>query len=182
MKKVLKNNKKNKLIKSASIIVFFTLILIVIISVYTMPSFKSVNPVVDNTVLFDNDLFFTYEINKYPTSVEISNAVDSNLSIGFSLDSASLNFGVVPVGGNIGKRFLTLTNLQESEAKMVFVAYGNISDMVGFNDNKFYLMPGVVKEVEIMLETKDDTQVGDYSGEINLVVKRSRYKLFEWLL
>ncbi|MCK5452665.1 MAG: hypothetical protein KAI51_04450, partial [Candidatus Aenigmarchaeota archaeon] len=147
-----------------------------------MPYLEPDSLVTDHTVLYDDNLFFTYEISKYPTSVEISNIEGQNISIGFSLESTSLDFGVVPTGGAIGMRFLTLKNTQDDTAKMLFFAYGNISSMIHYNDNNFHLKPEVTKDIEIMLKTDKNTPVGDYSGEINLVVKRARYNFMKLFL
>ncbi|MBW6461426.1 MAG: hypothetical protein K0B07_00030 [DPANN group archaeon] len=182
MKKQSKNSKKINLIKSLPIIMLAVLIVSLFAIVFHTPSFESDNPVKNHTVLYEEGMFYTYEINKYPTSVEISDIDERNLSVGFSLETSSLNFGVVPTGGNMGKRFLTLKNTQDSKAKMMFVVYGGISPLIKFNDNEFYLLPEVLKDIEIVLETKQDTMVGNYSGEINIVVKRSKYEFLEWLL
>ena len=182
MSKPLKKQNKKRYIKSISIVLVTVLVLFLIINHFFIFSFESTHPVQNYTVVYDEDLFFTYEINKYSTSVEISNVTEPNISIGFSLEPSSLSFGMVPTGGNIGRRFLTLNNIQQDKAKILFVVYGNISPMVYFSDNDFYLPPEIVKDVGIMLETNKDTPVGDYSGEINLIVKRSKYTFMDWLL
>lgn len=182
MKKQSKKQKKSNLIKSVPVIMVVAVIIALSAIVFYMPSFESDSPVQNHTVIYEEGMFYTYEINKYPTSVEISDITERNLSVGFSLETSSLNFGVVPTGGNMGKRFLTLKNTQDSKAKMLFVVYGDISPMIKFNDNEFYLLPEVLKDIEIVLETKQDTMVGNYSGEINLVVKRSKYGFLEWSL
>ena len=181
MKKSSKKQKNKNYVKIVSLFAILMLVFFVY-NIFFMPSLKSSEAVLNHTVIYDDNLFFTYEINKYPSYVEISNISDRNLSIGFSLESSSLNFGVVPTGGNMGKRFLTLTNMQNDTAKMLFRTYGNISDMIKFNDNDFYLEIDVVKPIEIILETNENTPVGYYSGEINLVVKRAKYDFIKWFL
>ena len=64
----------------------------------------------------------------------------------------------------------------------MFFTYGNISPMVHFSDNHFYILPGNPKNVDIMLETDKNTPLGNYSGEINLVIKRSKYSFIDWIL
>ncbi|MCK5299911.1 MAG: hypothetical protein KAJ54_02070 [Candidatus Aenigmarchaeota archaeon] len=186
MRSTKKSIKKPKKINPASLIKIISIILILSSAIFlffafsSTPSFKSDNPVLNHTVLYADNIFFTYEVNKYPTSVEISDIIERNLSIGFSLEPSTLNFGVVPTGGNMGKRFLTLKNTQDNKVKMQFIAYGNISPMIKFSDNDFYLMPDEVKQIDIMLETGQNTPAGDYFGEINLIVKRPKYDLLKW--
>ncbi len=180
-----KSSKDQKIKKYA---LFLPIILIIFLFAFSradmlfMPYLKPDTLAANHTVLYDNNLFFTYEINKYPTSVEISNVEGQNISIGFSLEPTSLDFGMVPTGGAMGMRFLTLKNTQADPAKMLLFAHGNISSMIQYNDNNFYLKPEVVKDVEIMLKTDKNTPVGNYSGEINLVVKRARYNFMKLFL
>ena len=181
-------NKSSKNQKIKKYALFLPIILIIFLFAFSrvdiliMPYLEPDTLVTDHTVLYDNNLFFTYEISKYPTSVEISNIEGQNISIGFSLESTSLDFGVVPTGGAMGLRFLTLKNTQEDTAKMLFFAYGNISSMIHYNDNNFHLKPEVSKDIEIMLKTDKNTPVGNYSGEINLVVKRAKYNFMKLFL
>ncbi|NOQ55832.1 MAG: hypothetical protein GQ477_03415 [Nanohaloarchaea archaeon] len=168
--------------KYVSITIGFLLVIFLFFAIFSTPSFESDNHVLNHTVIHAEDLFFTYEVDKYPTAVEISNITERNLSIGFSLETSSLNFGVVPTGGNMGKRFLTLKNTEENNAKIQFVAYGDISQMIQFSDNDFNLVSDELKQVDIVLETELDTQVGNYSGEIDLVIKRAKYGFLEWFI
>lgn len=139
--------------------------------------------IIDNrTVEIDENLFFTYEVQRYPSVVEISNASSINLSIGFSLEPWNLNFGIVPTGGSMGKRFLTLQNSEDAPANLQLKAYGNISPMVGFSENNFLLSKGTPRPIEIMLNTEKDTLPGNYSGEIDVIVKKPKYSFVERLL
>ena len=182
MKKSSGKKDKKTDFKSLSVFVFILVAFSLLINFYSKPSFNSESPVLNFTKLYSEDLFFTYEINKYPTHVEISNVTERNISVGFSLEPSTLSFGVVPTGGNTGKRFLTLKNTQDNKAKIMFFTYGNISPMVHFSDNYFYILPETPKNVDIMLETDRDTPIGDYSGEINLVIKRPKYSFIGWVL
>jgi len=175
------NKKLNYVINSLFIIILFTLIFLILKISFASYSIQT-DTISNHTVVYDADLFFTYEINRYPTHVEISDITEHNISVGFSLEPSSLNFGVVPTGGNSGKRFITLQNTLNTNAKILLDAYGNISSLIHFSDDDFSLSPGVLKDLEIVLETKKNTAVGDYSGEIVLVVKRPKYAFLGRLL
>ncbi|MCK4968663.1 MAG: hypothetical protein KAS12_06410 [Candidatus Aenigmarchaeota archaeon] len=186
MKKITKkHNKKNNETKKTKTYLIGLLLLVFLILVLDITFMSYSNPdsfVENHTTEYEDTIFFTYEVNRYPTSVEISNITDKNISIGFALDPNGIDFGMVPTGGNAGKRFITLENTKKDDAKIILEAYGNISSMVHFDDNEFYLITGNLKDIEIALETKNDTHIGNYEGEIDIVVKRSKYEFINWLL
>ncbi|MBU4300211.1 MAG: hypothetical protein ABIF85_03215 [Nanoarchaeota archaeon] len=128
----------------------------------------------NQTLAIDENMLFSYEINRYPARVEISNVSGQNITMGFALDPESINFGIIPRGGNLGKRFITLENVAEGPSKIMLTAYGNISPMVKFSENNFLLQKDAPKPIEIILETKNDTALGNYSGEIDIIVKKPK--------
>jgi|GEM_PF-669811 len=136
----------------------------------------------NQTLVIDENALFTYEINRYPSGVQISNVTEKNITIGFALTPGSINFGVVPTGGNAGKRFITLQNTAVKPSKITLKAYGNIAPMVKFSDNNFLLSKDAPKPIEIILETKNGTLLGNYSGEIDIIVKKPKYSFAAKLL
>lgn len=138
--------------------------------------------VTNQTLATDENMLFSYEINRYPARVQISNVSGQNITLGFALDPGSLDFGIVPRGGNMGKRFITLQNVAEEKSEITLVAYGNIAPMVKFSDNNFLLQKGVPKPVEIILQTKNGTALGNYTGEIDIIVKKPKYSISARLL
>lgn len=168
------SQKKVFLAASAFIIVLFASLIFAFLPPSAPEEF-----VKNSTVVYDENLLFSYEISRYPTSVEISSTQGENITLGFSLEPWNLNFGIVPTGGNLGKRFITLQNTAEEPAKVRLIAYGNISQMVDFSDNDFLLLKNAPKPLEIILETKKDTPLGNYSGEIDIIVKRAKYSFSE---
>ncbi len=136
----------------------------------------------NQTLATDENALFTYEINRYPASVRISNTTGKNITVGFALEPGSINFGIIPSGGSSGKRFITLENIAEKPSKIRLIAYGNISQMIKFSDNNFLLSKDAPKPIEIVLETKNETALGNYSGEIDIIVKKPKYGFAERLL
>ena len=129
---------------------------------------------------FENstDLFFYYGITKYPTNVEITEPEpqESNLLIGISVDLWDLSFGIIPSGGNFGKRSLILTNTQNRDAKVNLKIYGNISPMVNFSKNNFILHTNETVTIDVFCRTIDTTLEGNYTGEIDIIVKYPKYE------
>ena len=136
----------------------------------------------NQTMDTDENALFTYEINRYPANVRISNTTGENITVGFALEPGSINFGIVPTGGSAGKRFITLQNIAEKQSKITLTAYGNISQMVQFSDNNFLLSKDAPKSIEIIIQTKNETMLGNYSGEIDIIVKKPKYGFAERLL
>jgi hypothetical protein len=124
------------------------------------------------------NLFLSYEIIRYPSHVEIIKQPElgkSNITVGVVVDPWNLNFGVIPTGGSRGRRFLILTNLKEKEAKIKLRAYGNISSMIGFGKNDFTLNKNENITVDVFLYTSETTLLGNYSGEIDVIISRPKY-------
>ena len=170
-----KSGRKNhKLIFAIILVAAFLFIMSGSIYAFLFPEYRPQTFVKNQTLDTDENSLFTYEINRYPTSVQISNVTEKNITIGFALDPGSINFGIVPTGGNSGKRFITLQNIADNPSKIMLYAYGNISEMVVFNDNNFLLSKESPKSIEIILQTENGTKLGNYSGEIDIIVKKPK--------
>jgi len=166
-----------------SLLFVFILLIAVLIFVFPKPSVKQEPKefVKNMTTQSSEDLFFVYQTIRYPSNVEIIqfNPEEQGITIGLVVDPWNLNFGIVPNGGNAGRRFLVLTNLQDNDAKVEFDAYGNISSMVSFSKNNFILHKGEEVKIDITLATSGLTQPGNYTGEIDVTIKRSKFNFIK---
>ncbi len=133
-----------------------------------------------NNMTFENstDLFFYYGTTKYPASVQVRNVKpeDSSIVIGLSVDPWYLGFGIIPSGGNFGKRSLILTNTQDRDTKVNFRVYGNISQMVSFSKDNFVLHSSDSITINVFCRTTGTTPEGNYTGEIDIIVKYPKYE------
>jgi hypothetical protein len=122
-----------------------------------------------------SNLFFSYEITKYPSKVEIMSLKNLNdTTIGFNTDPWNINVGIIPGNGTFVERTVELTNLRDKESKITFKAYGNISPLVIFSKNDFVLNPGKKIQISVFLFS-NQTEPGNYSGEIDVIVKKPIY-------
>ena len=147
---------------------------------YPGPKTLAKNQTLDS---YENALF-KYEINRYPANAEVSNVSAKNLSIGFSIDPWNLNFGIVPTDGSYGRRFITLKNSESEDVFIQLRSSGDIVPFVEFNRNDFVLKNGDSAPVEIVFRTKKDTPVGNYGGEIDVIVRQPKYGILRgvgWL-
>jgi hypothetical protein len=131
---------------------------------------------VDKSFVTYSDLLFNYEITKYPSGAEISvtEPLQERLTVGVVVDPWNLKFGVIPAGNNFGTRFIDLSNLKEKEVKVSFKVYGNITPFVKFDENDFMLQPKENITVKVNFYTAS-AEVGNYSGEIDVIIQRPQY-------
>ena len=122
-----------------------------------------------------SDLFFDYEITRYPSSVEIVPilAEEESVLIGFVVDPWNLNFGIVPTNGSSSRRSVEVTNLNEMPARISFNVFGNILPLVSFSNNSFILYKNEKMTIDVKLSTANE--VGNYSGEIDVIARRPKY-------
>ncbi len=129
----------------------------------------------NQTFVKSSDPFFTYEITKYPSNVEIIAAdYEDSLKIGFVTDKWNLNFGIIPVGGR-GARHFKVSNFEEDEVKVNLKVYGPVKEMVSFNKDSFILLPGDTTTIDIFINTTEKTPTGNYTGEIDVIIKKMNF-------
>ena len=122
-----------------------------------------------------SNVFFSYEITRYPSNVEIMPIKQvNNTLIGLVTDPWNINFGIIPGNGTYVKRNIELTNLKERESKIVLKTYGNISPLVSFSKNDFIIKPNEKVSIDIFLFS-NETEPGNYSGEIDVIAKKPIY-------
>jgi hypothetical protein len=124
-----------------------------------------------------SSLLYNYEVTRYPSGIEVTDVEpgQERLGIGVVVDTWNLKFGSIPVGGS-SSRYIELVNLGQRDAKVLFRAYGNISSYVGFSENNFILHPQDNVTVKIIFRPGDNPgTVGNYTGEIDKIVKMPKY-------
>lgn len=128
------------------------------------------------TLTNHSDLFYDYEIRKYPSSVEIRlpEPQKENVTLGFVIDPWNLNFGIIPTNGSYVKRNIELANVKGGATRISFNVFGNIIPLVSFSDNDFILNRGERVTIDVYLFTKN-VAPGNYSGEIDVVARKPKY-------
>lgn len=127
-----------------------------------------------------SDLFFIYSVTRYPASVEAVHFSGAGTpTIGINLDTSELNFGVVFAEGSSVRRNINLTSKDEKSSKVKLKAYGNIKPLISFSDNDFVF--GGKRGIDVTLRT-DGVAPGNYSGEIDVIVQRSKYDFLARIL
>lgn len=156
----------------------FIFILIIITIVFVgWDYFSTPKQFVQNqTFAKSSDPFFSYEITKYPSNVEIIPAQyeEQKLKIGFVTDTWNLNFGIIPVTGR-GARHLKISNSEKIRVKANFKVYGDINSLISFNKNDFILSPNESVPIDIFLNTTEKTRPRNYTGEIDVIIKKPNF-------
>ena len=125
------------------------------------------------TVLNYSNVFFNYKIIRYPSSVEIIQPQE-NVNLGIATDPWNLNFGTIPGNGSYVSRYISVTNLKEKYNKIKLKPYGNITNLLNFSKSDFSLNENESIAVGITLNT-GSTEIGNYSGEIDVIIKVPKY-------
>lgn len=179
---------KLKGIKVKIIVLAVSIILVVFLSSFLILHGKPAPTefVTNRTVEISGDLLFSYEATKYPSGVEIikPKLQESKLLVGLTVDPWDLKFGIIPSGGSFGTRHLILTNKQDKDVKVDLKVYGNISPMVSFSKNNFILSKNENVTIDVFCRTTDTTLDGNYTGEIDVIIKRPKYEFiynFKWI-
>lgn len=123
------------------------------------------------------NVLFVYEIIKYPTKVEIIDK-NSDFKIGISLDPWLIDFGSIEEGMG-GRRYINIVNDKDYVYKTRLTSFGNISKMIKFGNNNFLVESNKSLNVSVSLNALSP---GNYTGEIDIVLKRFKYPIFNWLL
>jgi hypothetical protein len=157
------------------IILAFVIIVILAFLLFTSQIIPT-GLVLDKSVESGQNLLFSYQIFHYQSNVTIINLTEG-FTIGVVTDPDNLNFGKIPAGGSYGTRFINITNTEDEEVFVRLDAYGNISHLVQFKKNNFFLNTGETAELEIILNTTQTTKTGDYNGVIELAIAKPRNPL-----
>jgi hypothetical protein len=96
------------------------------------------------------------------------------VTLGFVTDPWNLKFGIVPGNGSYIRRYINIKNSNEKYDKIKLKVFGNISPLVNFSRNEFVLNENESAVIEVRLKT-DSAEYGNYSGEIDLIVKVPKY-------
>lgn len=167
-------------LKKEFVVFVIVLILVIFLLIATMEPPEPKEFVNDRTVSNYSNIFFNYKLIKYPTSVEIASVGTENVNIGFVIDPWNLKFGVAPANGSSIKRYINIRNLEEDYNKIKLKVYGNISPLVNFSKNDFTLNKNESVAIEVTLYT-DSAESGNYSGEIDVIIKTPKNDLFKIL-
>ncbi|MFH1834962.1 MAG: hypothetical protein ABH851_02105 [Methanobacteriota archaeon] len=131
------------------------------------------------TVTDGGNLLFKEKIMRYPSKIGVVTfEVGKNIRMGFATQPNELNFGLLSQGMSAHK-FIELQNNEVYPTKIHVVPYGGVKDFVVLNEKEVVLEPGEKKSVQI---TMNATEVGEYVGEIDLVIRTPKNPLISFLL
>ncbi len=118
-----------------------------------------------------SDIFFTYTVIKYPSSVEILSPTDAaNYTMGINVDTNRLNFGVVVGGDSTVKRQINLTTKDGKNSRIHVKSTGQISPLLSFDKTDFVFNNKA--NIFVTLNSRNFA-AGNYTGEIDIVIQKS---------
>jgi len=152
-------------------------ILIIILFVATLGPAGPTELTSEKTITNYSNLFFDYKIIRYPTSAEIVSSTEENINLGIVTDPWNIKFGVIPGNGSSVRRYINVNN-NGNFGKIKLRTYGNITPLVNFSKNDFTLNGNESAAIEVNLFT-ESVEFGNYSGEIDVIVKVPKYDLLK---
>jgi hypothetical protein len=161
-------------------VVAFIVVLAIFLFIATQEPSEPRELVNDKTVSNYSNLLFDYKILRYPTSVEIVSISEENINLGIVTDPWNIRFGSVPGNGSYVKRFISIKSSNSNYSKIRLKAYGNITPLVNFSKNDFALNGNESSAVEVALYT-DSAELGNYTGEIDVIAKTPKYEFLKIL-
>lgn len=167
-------------LKKEVVVIIIAAILVTLLFVVTIEPPAPKDFVSDRFILNYSNAFFNYKVIRYPTDVSIVPSQEENFEIGFVTDPWNLRFGIAPGNGSYIKRYINIKNLNEGYNKISLKTYGNITPLVNFSKNNFVLEENESTVVEVGLYT-ESAEVGNYTGEIDVVIKRPKYDFLKVL-
>jgi hypothetical protein len=162
-------------LKKEIVIAVIIIVLVMFLFISTIEPPEPKDFVNDKTILNYTNIFFNYKIIRYPTSAEIVPTSGGNVNIGMVTDPWNLKFGSLPGNKSFIKRYIGVTNLNEKYNKINLKVYGNITPLVNFSKNSFVLNENESTVVEVNLYS-DSANLGNYSGEIDIIIKVPKYE------
>jgi hypothetical protein len=156
------------------IVIFIIALIILFFFIATIEPPEPKELVNDKVILNYSNVLFDYKIIRYPTSAEIVPISEKNINIGFVTDPWNLKFGVTPGNGSYITRYIAITNLKEKYNKINLKAYGNVTPLVNFSKNNFVLNENESVAIEVKFNT-DSAELGNYTGEIDIIIKVPKY-------
>jgi hypothetical protein len=139
-----------------------------------------------STPIFEQkeNYMFEFEILRYHSRVNVTQVTNTSIQdVGINADRTNLHMGRIPRGSSSVKR-LNLTNNQEESYSIKFYVFGNVSELMEWNKS-LVINPGENIEYPIIAETGDQTPLGMYYGEVDVVIvkpKNSLAKALQWMI
>ena len=139
-----------------------------------------------STPIFEQkeNYMFEFEILRYHSRVNVTPITNTSIQdVGINADRTNLHMGRIPRGSSSVKR-LNLTNNQEEPYKIRFFVFGNVSELIRLNKS-LVINPGENIEYPIIAETNDQTPLGMYYGEVDVVIvkpKNNLAKSLQWMI
>ncbi len=130
-----------------------------------------------------HDFFFSYYSVKYPAAVNVSAPAAglANLSVGFSTDTTMLDFGLAASGESVHRKFMNISNPEDSRVRICVRKAGSISPMLNLSDSCFVLEPGEMKAVSLTLDPAGYAP-GRYAGQVEIAYKKPAFWISDMFL
>ncbi|MEM5794209.1 MAG: hypothetical protein QXS48_01840 [Candidatus Aenigmatarchaeota archaeon] len=164
----------------SKIFILFLIFLAVLMALF--PGYSEPKSLVENmSFQKSSNFFFTFEVTSYPLRVEIIPFEEKNITVGLVADPWNLNFGIIPLSG-YGRRQVVISNFEKSRVRVYFKVYGEIKPFVSFSKDNFILYSNQSETIVVFLNTSKVSRIGNYSGQIDVIVRKPNLSFLESLV
>ncbi len=125
-----------------------------------------------------SEYLFIKDTNHFDMSAQVIKITGPETKIGFAAQTNELNFGRLPLGGRSTK-FIDVSNQFNSPAKVRLVMSGNITSFVDLSNEEMILGPLESGQISVCFNSRE---MGNYSGDINIISYLPKYDVGNWLL
>ncbi len=138
------------------------------------------NFVKNKSLEHDEGIFFVKDIVRYPAKGNVTPLMRENRSIrlGIAAETYELNFGSIPQNLTV-RKLINLRNNEDVPVKVCVLCYGGIKPLITVDKNNLILKKDEAKEIEIRFNA---TNIGSYTGEVDVVIKKPKYDPLAYLL
>ncbi len=121
------------------------------------------------TIAIIEFIYFFYAI-EYVKTYELFLRVDDRIGLNVDVESSRIDLGIVPPGGSVKREFAIANNGTKPLAGGITVR-GDLAKFISA-ERDFIIGGNEIKRVSLIASVPRDTQIGNYTGKMILVVKR----------
>jgi hypothetical protein len=181
MKKNNKNKKTNKKEKTIIYTIILTtlaiaIILIVFIIKGPIPTHTQELESTEKIEHYDS-LLYDIAVKRYLSNAIVYNTSDEGVYLGITVDRWT-NFGHMPQNAKT-KRTIEIKNTYDKKIKYEIIAIGEVKPFIDSIPQKMTLKPNQEISANVIFDGKE---IGNYTGEVNVILKIPKYKFLNWLI
>lgn len=172
--------KKSLLIAGTLSLIALMAIVLTLGAIYTEGYNLPENFVNEESVDHSPGFFMINDIIRYPAKANVTPLdISKNITVGVAAQTSELNFGNVPQNITI-RKFISLRNNEKTPVRICVLGRGDIAPHIQLTQGDDFVIQG--NRARDMEMTFNSTDIGSYSGEVDIIVRKPRYGLIGYFM